>query len=381
MAERYDVAVLGAGLAGLSAAYELAASGVSVVVLERGAVGGGATGASAGLVLTGIADHASRLGHGVGRDEAAAVWRFSLENGDLIRALVRRHGIACDYARRGSYAVAVNPAEDRDLRESVELLEAEGVDAECVHLDQAELAREPHAPRGLGALRYDLDASLEGAALLRGLAGALPAERARVRERTEVRALEVGASGVRIDTAAGEVEAEIAIVAANARSPQVAPFFEGLIWPVRGQAFVTAPLPRLLDCGVSAAWGHEMYRQRPDGRLIAAGFRPEPGEDDIGFDERPTDVFQGFLARFAAQRLPGLPTPLPVERRFAATCGFSRDALPLLGPLPGQPKILACCGFTMRGLSLAAAAGRSAARLVTDGVRDFPACFLPGRFL
>jgi gamma-glutamylputrescine oxidase len=387
-AERYDVAIVGGGLAGVVAAYEVAASGAKAIVLERGALGGGASGRSAGLVLTGIADHASRLGHGVGRDEAATIWRFSADNGEVIREIVKRHKIACGYEPCGSYAVAINPAEDHDLRETAALLISEDAGVDATYLDEDALARERHPPRGLGALKYVRDAAVDGAALVRGIAAALPPG-ATVREGAEVRALEAGEQGVRLElaasagagTSAGAVEAEVAIVAANARAPEVASFFEGLIWPVRGQGFVTAPLPRLLAAGVSAGWGHESYRQLRDGRIVAMGFRPEPAEDDMSFDETPTDLFQGFLAKFAAERIPGFPPSPPVERRFAGTCGFAKDALPLLGPLPGQPKVVAACGFTMRGLSLGAAVGRAAAHLVLDGVRDFPASFLPSRFL
>jgi glycine/D-amino acid oxidase-like deaminating enzyme len=391
VAEAADVAIVGGGLVGLVAAHVLAANGVSAIVLERGEAGGGATGRSAGLVLAGIADHASRLGHGVGRDEAAAVWRFSLENGVLIRELVAAHDIACGYDPCGSFAVAASPAEDRDLHESIELLEAEGVHGAAEYLDAAELARRPRRPRGLGAIRYRGDAALDGAALARGLAATLPGG-ARLRERTAVRAIDVRGDGVRLEVEKapaaggraakrGEVRAEVAVVAANAWAPEVAPFFEGLILPVRGQGFVTAPLPRLLDAGVSAGWGHELYRQRPDGRLVACGFRPDAAEEDMGTGGETSERFLGFLARFAAERIAGFPAAPPIEARFAAPCGMARDALPLVGPLPGAPRLLAACGFTMRGLSLGAAAGRAVARLVIDGVRDFPASFLPSRFL
>ena len=123
--------------------------------------------------------------------------------------------------------------------------------------------------------------------------------------------------------------------------------------------------------------------QRPDGRVVACGFRPEPGPEETGFDDHPTDDFQGWLERFLAQRIRGLDprAPPPVERRFASTCGFSSDGLPLLGALPGQPEVVAACGYTMRGLSFGAAAGRAVARLILHGTREFPACLAASRML
>src|SRR5262245_17297288 len=99
-----DVAVIGGGVTGVSAAYHVAAGGATVALLDRGRLGDGASGKTPGLVLTGIGDHLSRLAHGVGRDEAVALWRFSEANGRIIRDLVEKHAIACGYERRGTLA-------------------------------------------------------------------------------------------------------------------------------------------------------------------------------------------------------------------------------------------------------------------------------------
>lgn len=376
---RVDVAVIGGGLTGVAAAYFLAHAGVATALVERGRVGGadaGASARSAGLVPTGPADHPNRVAHGVGAAGAAAIWRFSAENGRIVRELRERHAIECGYAVTGSRAGAANDAEARDLEASAALLREHA----------PELGVEYERGRaGAGArpasLLYPHDACLDVAAFLRGLLAAAAGKGLRVLEEAPATALEVSGSGAGLETARGEVRAEIAIVAANAWAPEIHPFFRGLVWPVRGQGLVTAPLSPVLDRPLTASWGHELYRQRPDGRLVAAGFRPDPGEDEIGYDARPDAEFQGFLERFAARRIAALPAQLPVEERFAGICAFSSDGLPLVGALPGQPKILAACGFTMRGLAFGAAAGRAVARLAVDGVREAPQSFSPLRFL
>lgn len=178
-----------------------------------------------------------------------------------------------------------------------------------------------------------------------------------------------------------EVRAQVVVVATNAWSGAVHPFFEGRIVPSKGQGFVTAPLPQVLSAPVHASWGHELYRQLPDGRVIACGFRPDAGADDVSLDAEVSGAFLGFLGAFLAKRVPGLPPAagIPIERRFAAPCAQTSDGLPWFGPLPGQPAIVAACGFGMRGLSLGAAAGRAVARLIVSGERTWPACMSASR--
>lgn len=380
--------MLGGGLAGAAAAYFLAERGVAVALVERGGeIAGGATARNAGLILTGLGDHYVRIARGAGRAEAAAIERFTIENGRLVREAVARERIACGYDPCGSYALATFPAEARDLVESHALMAEDGLAAGATLLSAEALAAEPRAPRGLGAIRYDGDAAVDAAALARGLAGAAEARGgATILRGAEVRAIETGGGGARLAIAeksgAREIEAAVAVIATNAEAPRLHRFFEGLIWPVRGQGFITRPLPPTISRGVSASWGHEYYRQRADGRIVAAGVRPDPTADEIGLAEVVTDEFQGFLTTFLAERFPALAgAPIEVESRFASIAAFSRDGLPILGPVPGAPALVALCGFLARGLSVAVAAGKAIAELIVDGRREYPGSFAAGRFL
>ncbi len=382
-AARADVAVVGGGLTGIATAYYLAEAGVAVALVERSAeLCGASTARTAGLLLTGVADHLNRVAEGVGRAEAAAIWRFTLENAELVRGLVDRLGISCGYDPCGSWTLAASPAEAKDLADSVEILREERIDCGATLVGGAALAGAKGAPAGLAAIRYPRDAAIDPVAFGRGLAAAFPAGRVEVRTGAPVTSIDVSGEGVALDTPRGEVRAEIAVIAANAYAPEIHRFLRPLVWPVRGQGFITAPLPPVLASGVAANWGHEMYRQLPDGRLLAAGFRPGTTEDEIGYDESPTDTFQGFLEGFARERIPALPADLRIERRFAGLCGFAHDGLPIVGPLPGNPKVVVAGAYTMRGLSFAVAVGRAVAGLATEGERgELPQSFGPGRFL
>ncbi len=382
-----DVAIVGGGITGVATAYFLASSSFRTVLVEAGDLAGGASGRNAGLVLTGLADHYNRLARGIGRTAARSVWAYTADNGRLIREAVEKHRIDCGYDACGSYVLATFKAEQDDLAESHEwmredrLLGPQGPLGAVELLSKTGLGERSRAPRGLAALFQPRDAAVDPAALVRGLARHLGPS-VRIHERTEVIGLSVTSDGVELATPRGRLRAHVAVIATNAAAARLHAFFEDRIWAVRGQGFVTDPVDaRVLDAGVTASWGHEYYRQLEDGRILAAGVNPDPRDDEMGFDLSPTGECQGFLQRFRAHRVPAAPADLPIRTRFAGTTAFSADGVPLVGPIPGQSGLLCACGYTMRGLSLGMAAGRSLARLIEDGRRDYPASFSLSRFL
>ncbi|GIW72980.1 MAG: oxidoreductase [Planctomycetota bacterium] len=379
-----EVAIIGAGIAGAACARWLVAGGATVALIERGEPGRGTTGAGTGLVLTGLADHYNRVARGTGREQARAIWQATIDNAHLIRELIETDGLACGWEPGGVWLLATWPVEAEDLEESLELLHEDGLAAGARWCSARELQAEPLAPRGLGALRFAHDGALDATRLVRGLiqaSAALAPERLHLLAGTAVRALRTEREGVRIETAARPVWAQVAVLAVGAEAAALHPFFEGRLLPVRAQGLRTRPLPAVLARGVSATYGHEYYRQLPDGRLYVAGVRPDPEPEEITTELSPTERFQQFLRGFCARRLGYAVSEHEVELAFGLTAGQTADGLPLVGPLPGSPALVACCGFNLRGLSLGVAMGRAIARLVLHGERTFPQSFLPARFL
>ena len=117
-----DVCVVGGGIAGCSAALHLAERGMRVVLLEEHRIGWGASGRSGAQALCGVAAGQAKLERLIGADGARAVWDVSVEGLALMRELIARFGIDCDWAD-GHLLSAVKPRHERELHqvEGVEL--------------------------------------------------------------------------------------------------------------------------------------------------------------------------------------------------------------------------------------------------------------------
>src|ERR1700739_2162541 len=99
--ESVDVAVVGAGFCGLSAARALARRGVRVAVLEAETWGWGASSRNGGMVLTGLKLPVPTLIARYGRELVQRMYAASLESINLVEQIVKEEGIACSFLRCG----------------------------------------------------------------------------------------------------------------------------------------------------------------------------------------------------------------------------------------------------------------------------------------
>ena len=118
-----DVCVLGGGLAGLSAALELAQRGYSVVVLESQSVAFGASGRNGGLLIAGFGtDGEEAIEAQLPPEDARRLWDISLQGLQLVQQRIREHQIDCDYIP-GYLTLATSPRRARQLAQRTERLE------------------------------------------------------------------------------------------------------------------------------------------------------------------------------------------------------------------------------------------------------------------
>ena len=106
LSARIDVAVIGAGFTGLSAARTLAKRGAKVAVFESETIGWGASSRNGGMVLTGMKLGVNKLISMYGRDLTRRMYAASLATIDCVEQIIREEAIDCDFSRCGHLEVA-----------------------------------------------------------------------------------------------------------------------------------------------------------------------------------------------------------------------------------------------------------------------------------
>lgn len=271
-----DVAILGAGYVGLSAAIELAEAGYSVAVLEAERIGWGASGRNGGQVIFGFGCGESTLVSLLGRDEAKRMFDWSVEGVELIHARCARFGIDCDW-RAGHAHVAIKPRHVRELaawRDELARDYAYPLD----WWDRERLRAQLDSARYLGGLVDPRSGHLHPLKYALGLGAAALGLGVRIFERSPVLALTEG-ERPELRTAHGRIRCRAAILAGNALVKGVAPALDRRIMPVGTYIAATPPLgaerARALirnDMAVADTnWALDYFRLSADHRLLFGG--------------------------------------------------------------------------------------------------------------
>ncbi len=354
-----DVVVLGAGLAGVAIAHELASRGRRVVLVGTP---DDALAPSLGHVLVGpgipYRDVASRLG----RDQARQVWEGQRENGERLRLFVKALRDGCDYRRAGGFLLAGDREEGRRLADSEDMLREDGFPGEF--LDHYMLEARFDVTGFTAAYWAADDAELDSARLRVALLGAAAAEGATAWPSCREVRLEVDDGFAVVETPDGRVRAPWAVLAAEASLVGGAGQLARWVRPVTLPG-LTLPTPpgAVLPSPARTADGAFAW-QALGGGLRIAGHTPAPGEP----------AHAGLRAM--ADRLARAPGS---EVEWEATAGASADGLPVIGLVPGRPLAVALGLGTLAG-SYAFVAARWLAEGIASGRDPTPAPLRPDRF-
>ncbi|MGH3049852.1 MAG: NAD(P)/FAD-dependent oxidoreductase [Gaiellaceae bacterium] len=353
---RVDVAIVGGGVTGCSAALRLAEAGLRVRVHEQRRIAEGASGRNGGFALTGGATLYDVARDTYGPDEARGLWASTED------ALERMERLGGDALRRtGSYRLATDEEEREQIRSEYEALREDGFDAEW--LDEVP---GPRGDRFLGAVHHPHDATIQPARFVRRLAARAAEAGAEIREHDEVSDVEA-------------LEAEHVVVATDGYGHGLVPELADLIWPTRGQVIVTAPLPgRLFDRPHYARQGFDYWQQLDDGRLVLGGFRDVSIMDELTDVEETTPAIQASLEEFAGELV---GEPPEITHRWAGIFGLTQDFLPLVGRVPGRERVWVAGGYSGHGNIPGFACGELVADAVLgDGSSPLLEMLDPARF-
>jgi gamma-glutamylputrescine oxidase len=335
-----EACVIGGGVAGLSCARRLAQHGIDTIVLEAGAVAGGASGRNGGFLIAGTAIFHNDARERLGAERARGMYAATLAAQHEIQELAAELGAGDAVRRVGLLRLATSDEEAEHVRAHAAALTGDGFPGEVVERDEL-----PEALRrsGLVACLTDHDCALHPVRWYRLLAGAAEAEGARICEGTTVRGPVPAPGEGPVVTDGGSVRAPHVVVAADGALPRLVPEFEGRVRARRLHMVATEPLPPIVDRMVYARWGHEYLQQRPDGSMLAGGF------SDLDGDASYTDSDTGNPAvwdRVESYLRDELCVTARVTHRWAGVVGYSDDSLPYVGEVPGRAGLYAAGGYS-----------------------------------
>lgn len=272
-----DVCVVGGGIAGCTAALHLAERGLRVVLLEAECIGWGASGRSGAQALPGIAAGEEKIEALVGPDDARRVWDMTLEGLELMRTLIARHAIDCDYVP-GQMHVAVKTRQVRELRAWALRLNERYDYRSLRFVERDELRATVASGRYLAGTLDTNSAHLHPLNYTLGLAGAAERAGARLYEDSRALGFEPGAT-VTVRTAGGRVRCAHLALCGNAWLGDAAPQIARRIMPVGTYIVATEPLGAgrahaliANDAAVTDInWILDYFRLSRDHRLLFGG--------------------------------------------------------------------------------------------------------------
>jgi glycine/D-amino acid oxidase-like deaminating enzyme len=377
---RADVAVIGAGYTGLSAALSLRAEGAAVTVLEQDFAGAGASGRNAGHLTPTIGKDLPTLLRWFGRERARALVRFADHAVEHTEDLIARLRIRCGYLPAGNVLAAVHPKQEARLRAAAEL--ARSLGGHVRFLAAGEMRERALPGAFLCGVLEERGGTLDPGRYVRGLRRAALDAGVVLCEGSRVLACEDGRP-LRVRSAGGELRADHVVIATNAYPVD---FFAGPGWrrralvPLRVSLFETAPIDaeRLAALGWSGREGiytaHEIlesYRLTARGTIVggskvvryAWGGALPPGRD-----ERAFRAIEAALRR----RFPTL-AGVPVACFWGGWIGLTPDFLPLLGSAGAGANVHFGLAYAGHGVAQATLVGA----MLADRVRGKPHALEP----
>jgi glycine/D-amino acid oxidase-like deaminating enzyme len=377
--DNVDVAVIGAGFTGLSAARALAKLGAKVAVLEAETIGWGASSRNGGMVLTGLKLGVNKLVSMYGRERTKQMYAASLATIDCVEQIVREENIDCNFSRSGHLEVACKAKHFDDFARQAQVI-ARDFGHQLRVVPRNELPDEIGSSIYYGGMVDEVSAGLNPARYVAGLgcaamrAGAAVFERARV-QRIE-RLSRNGASVFRVTTSRGALWAHNVFVGTSGYTGAATPALRKKIIPIGSYIITTEvlsdPVASELDPRNRMIFDSKnylyYYRLTPDNRMLFGGraaFFPETA-DTI---RKSVEI----LRRGMTDVYPQL-RDVKVEYVWGGTLDFAFDIMPHAGQMDG---IYFAVGYAGHGVAMATWQGQKMAEMIAGEKPENPFVGIP----
>ncbi|WP_027164551.1 FAD-dependent oxidoreductase [Mesorhizobium sp. WSM3224] len=364
-----DAVIVGGGIMGLSTALHAARAGLSVQVLDTGAIGQGASGLNGGQVIPGLKYDPEWLTEHFGKERGEALVEFAASTADAVFDVIRVEKLAVPFTRNGwiqaaHTETALTAAANRDRQ-----WRSRGADVEL--LDRAGIAAMTGARGYLGGWLDRRAGVIDPLSYTLELARVASAAGAGIAEQQRVVKLRRETGVWRVSTQGGaELRAKSVVLATNAYTDGLLPGLAQTIVPLHSFQIATAPLPAdlaasILPGGQAVSDSRRIlvyYRRSPDGRMVLGG---------RGRMALPSSAADWAHCERALIRLYPALAGVAIEKRWFGRVALTPDHLPHLHE-PEQG-LLAAVGCQGRGVGLMSALGkRMASYLASGDARQLP---------
>lgn len=374
-----DVAVIGGGFTGLSAARTLAKGGARVAVLEAENVGWGASCRNGGMVLSGLKLGTATLVARYGREATKRMYAASLESINCVEELVREENIECNFSRCGHLEVACKAKHFADFQRGAETIEREfGHKLRIV--EKADLPQEIGSAIYHGGIVDEVSAGVNPAKYVAGLARAAVKAGAAIHEETRVVGLErdsrQGEKGWNVRTSRGTLYARDVLIATSGYTSGITPSLQKKIIPIGSFIIVTEVLPETLARELSPR--NRMiydsknylyyYRLTPDRRMLFGGRAAFFPENENTVRDSAQILRDGMISVYPQLR------ETKVEYVWGGTLDFAFDIMPHAGKMDGM---FYSVGYAGHGVAMATLLGKEIAESILTGGDKNPFAGIP----
>jgi glycine/D-amino acid oxidase-like deaminating enzyme len=358
-----DVVVIGSGFTGLSAARTLAKAGTQVVVLEKEAIGAGASSRNGGIVHPTLGVSGQELIDRYGIERARDLYQIIIDGMEFIEDLIEEEQIDCHFNRNGAFEAAVKPQHLDWMRARVEVLRD-------VFGHQTGIILPADQSKFIGSELYHggwhdpLGATLHPARLVVGVAESALRAGAELQPNCPVVEIETNGSMHLVKTPQGSIQAGAIILASNGYTDELVPSLRRRVIPVNITAVATEPLPgdlaqRLFpqrNCYWDTFRLFNYYQRTNDNRLVFGGV--SAFSRGVVVDE--ARVFHARLVKI----FPEL-AEVRLDYAWNGMIALTFDRLPHLGQVDG---IYYALGYNGDGVLLGCYLGAQLAAMVSgDG--------------